>query len=216
MCSQATATTRVGSKLRVGCGRKEVTAKCEEDFNLAVVHCLNGSNCVESVISRRLKIKRLPQPIEKQFGRTLPNSERAITLHIAMTPHRTKTPARLSDLPAQQHQVHDLLNVCVRVLMLREPHGPTKDRTLQFEEDLRCRFDLIPRYSALFNDLGPRNILQRRRKVIESDCVLVNELAIDRTVAACEHGFREPFQQRNITVDTHLQKQIGELRSRAK
>src|ERR1051326_8978838 len=128
MCSQATATKRVGSKLRVGCCRKKVTAKCEENFDPSVVHRLNRLDRVETVISRWLEIKSFAQPVEERFGGSFPDTHGAITLHVAVTAYRTKSCAGLSDLPAQEHQVHDLLDICNRVLMLRQTHRSEERR----------------------------------------------------------------------------------------
>src|ERR1051325_5694501 len=127
---QATATKCRSSKLSIGCCRKKVTTKGEENFDLSIVHRLNGLDCVVAVISRRLEIKYFAKLFEKRFSGAFPNTHGAIALHVAVTSHRTHTRARFPDLSAQKHQVHDLLNVRDRVLVLREAHGPTADRAL--------------------------------------------------------------------------------------
>src|SRR4051794_17417844 len=111
------------------------------------------------MISRRLEVEYLSKSIEKGFGRPFPDADGSIALHVAVTPHRTKPRARLTNLTAQQHQVHDLLNVRDCVAMLRQSHGPAKDRALRFDEDLGSLFDLLFLDSALLDDRRPRNKL---------------------------------------------------------
>ena len=74
-----------------------------------------------------------------------------------MSTHWTQSGSGLSDLAAQQHEVDDLLNVCNCVAMLREAHGPTKDRPLRLDKDLGCLFHLVLRYATLFDNLVPRH-----------------------------------------------------------
>src|SRR4029078_7619187 len=109
------------------------------------MHCVDRAHCVEAVVSWRLEVKGLAEFIEKRFSRSLPDPDGAIALHVAVTTHGTQSGARLSDLPAQQHQVDDLLNVRDGVAMLRQSHRPTEDRTLRIDEDLCGLFDLFSR-----------------------------------------------------------------------
>ncbi len=92
--------------------------------------------------ARRFKIEFAAKAVEKSIRRPFPDSHRAIALHIAVPANRTKPRARFSNLPAQQHQVHDLLNVGHGIFVLSQAHGPTKDRALGFDKDLRGLFDL--------------------------------------------------------------------------
>src|SRR5438093_10372807 len=89
MSSQATTTERRRSEFRIGSCRKEVTTKCEEYFSLAVMHRPNCVDGIESVIARRFEIKFGSKLIKECCCRPLPNSHRAISLHIAMATHGT-------------------------------------------------------------------------------------------------------------------------------
>src|SRR5262249_46359239 len=119
----------------------EVAAESEEHFRLPVVHCLNGFDGVEAVIAWRFEIKLRAEPVQKRSGRPLPNPDCTVALNVAVTAHRTNSRARFADLPAQQHQVDDLLDVRDRVAMLRQTHGPAEDRAFRGAEDLRGFLD---------------------------------------------------------------------------
>src|SRR6476619_2677798 len=106
---QATTTQCRSSKLGIRCCRKKVTTEREENFDLPVVHGLNGVNRVEAMISRRLEIKYFTELVEERLSRSFPDTHCAIALHVTVPAHRTQTRAGFSDLPAQKHQVHDLL-----------------------------------------------------------------------------------------------------------
>src|ERR1051325_698132 len=192
---EATTTQPCRSKFRVRSGGKKCAAECEEDFDLTVVHRADRLDRVVPVIARRLEVEYFAELVEKRFGRSFPDADSAIALHVAVPAHGTHTRARFSNLPAQQHQVYDLLNVRYRVLVLRESHGPTADRALRLDEDLRRRFDLYTRHATLLDDLVPRNILQCCHELIEPGRVRVDELAIERTVTR-KHRFRDSFKQR--------------------
>src|SRR6185312_16734537 len=96
--------------------------------------CLDG---VVTMSSRRLKTEFSSKLVEKSVRRSFPNPHRAIALHVAMAAHRAEAGSGFSYLTAQQHQVHNFLNVGHRVLVLRQSHGPTKDRSVRLDKDRR-------------------------------------------------------------------------------
>src|SRR5829696_779518 len=105
------------------------------------MHCLDGPDRIETMPARRLEIEYFAKLVEKRLSRTLPDTDCAITLHVAVPAHRTKSGPRLSDLAPQEHEVDDLLDVCDRIAVLRQAHGPTKDRAFGCDKDLCCLFD---------------------------------------------------------------------------
>ena len=137
--------------------RKEIPAEREKYFRLSVVHRLDRLDRVEPVIARRFKPKLRAQSFQKSGRRPLPNADGAIALNVAVPTHRAQTRTGLADLPAQQHQVDDLLNVRHCVAVLGKAHGPTEDRALRRHEDLRGLFNQISGYSRLRNKFLPAN-----------------------------------------------------------
>src|ERR1043165_5505202 len=158
--SQPTTSQRGRGEIRIGRGGKKVTTEREEHFCLSVLHRMNRSHRIESMISRRFEIKGFPESIQKNFSWPLPNTNRAIALHVAVPTHRTETRAWFADLASQQHQVDDLLDVCDCIAVLRQSHGPAEDRALRRDKDLGGLFDQILRDSTLLDDLAPGNLAQ--------------------------------------------------------
>src|SRR5262249_15618688 len=156
-----------------------VAAECEEDFGTSIVHSMNRADRVVAMIARRFEIKGLTQPIKKSLGRSFPNTNRAITLYVAVTAHRTQTRTGVSNLATQQHQVDDLLDVCDGVAMLCEAHGPAEDCALRGDKDLRGLFDQFSSDATLLDDLFPRNVLQSRYELVESVGVASNEVSVE-------------------------------------
>ena len=103
----------------------------------------------------RLEIKFRSQLVEKIIARLLPDSHRAIALHVAMAAHRAQTCARLAELSAQHHEIDDLLNVRDGVLVLGQAHRPAEDHALRVNEDAPCVFDFDFRDARLFEDVAP-------------------------------------------------------------
>src|SRR5215213_4383550 len=160
LCSQTAAAQGGGGKLGVGSGGEKVSTEREEHFALSVVHCLDCPDRVESMITRWLEIELSTQLVQKRRNGSLPDSHRAITLHVAVPTHRTQSCAGFSDLAPQKHQVYDLLNVRNRIPVLRETHGPAEDRAFGFNKDVRSLFYLFSRNAALFDDVSPRHSAQ--------------------------------------------------------
>src|SRR5437588_2725677 len=117
---------------------------------------------IKAVIAWRPKIKFLLQTVKELRGWLLPNSHRAIALHVAVTAHRTKTRPRFAELAAQQHQVNDLLDIRHRVFVLRQTHGPAKDHPLGFDKDARSIFELRLLDSRLIEYVAEMGVMQCR------------------------------------------------------
>src|SRR5258705_11630725 len=115
---QAAATQSLSRIFRVLRRGKKVAAQREEHFRTSIMHRLDCFDRVEAVLTRRLEIKFSSELVEKGFSGSFPNSHSAIALHITMAAHRTKAGAWVADLPTQQHQVNDLLDIGHGVLVL--------------------------------------------------------------------------------------------------
>src|SRR6185369_1026274 len=99
----------------------------------------------------------------------------AIALHVAVAADRTKTGARFSQLPAQQHQIDDLLDVGDRVLVLSQTHGPTKNHAFRFDEDAPGILNLHLRDARLFEDVAEMLLTQRLFESLKSGRVTINK-----------------------------------------
>src|SRR6185503_3408297 len=161
MRSQTTTPQPIGGVLSIRRCRQKISAQRKENFGLACMHRLNSAHGIMTMTAWRLKIKLRAQLVEKCIARPFPNSHRAIALHIAVSPYRAETCARFSHLPAQEHQINDLLNVSHRVLVLCQAHGPTEDCSFRFNKDFRSIFDMRLGNSALLEQIAPVRVLDR-------------------------------------------------------
>src|SRR5437763_6920596 len=147
----------------------------------------------------RPKSKFLFQAVEELRGGLLPNSHRAITLHVAVPAHRTQPTARLAELAAQHHQIHDLLDVCDRIFMLRQAHGPTKDYSFRFNKDARRIFELRLLDSRLLDDVAEVGLMQRCLKFLKPRCVTFDEFMIENfagpALFCIQYFFHQSFEQ---------------------
>ena len=79
-------------------------------------------------------------------------------------------------------------------------------------------FKLFSRYATLLDDLVPGNTSQCGGEVFKAIRITTDELVIENLAGLLllsrEHGFRDSFQQCHVAVDSHLEKEIGQLRSR--
>src|SRR5258706_505019 len=128
--SQITAPQRVAGVFGVGSRRKKVAAKRKEDPSFTGVHRRNRLDCVVAVVARWLETEFVSKFLKEGVRRPLPDPHCAIALNVAVPSHRTESGAAFANLPAAQHQVHNLLNVADRILVLSQAHGPTKDCSL--------------------------------------------------------------------------------------
>src|SRR3989442_1675182 len=135
--------------------------------------------CVEAGPARGVKSKFVTQLIKKVLARLFPDSHRAIALDIAVPAYRTQPCTGFPHLPAQQHQIHNLLNVRHCVLVLCQAHGPAKDDAFGFDEDSRCIFDFDFRDSGLVKKVAPVSLTHGRGKTFETARTLLNEFAIE-------------------------------------
>ena len=183
------------------------------------MHRLDRMHGVVTMSSWRLEIEFFTKLVHKVLSRLLPNSHRAIALDVAVAAHRTKTSARLAQLSTQHHQVNDLLNVRDRVLVLSQAHRPTENHAFRINKELRRIFDLRFSDSRLFEDVTKVHVCESISEFREPSRVLVDEFVIENFTGApffsIEHLFHDALEQSDVTVDAHLQEQIGELRTAA-
>ena len=141
------------------------------------------SDGVEAVIAWRLKSNSAPSRSRNVRHRTFPDPNGAIALHVAVTTHRTQSRAGFADLAAQQHQVDDLLNVRDGVAMLRQSHGPTEDRALGFNKDLRrlsiCSFD-----TPLCSTMSSHETACNAGRILRTRWCTRNEIVIESAFTA--------------------------------
>ena len=163
---------------------------------------------IVAMAPRRPKPKFLFQAVEELRGWLLPNSHRAIALHVTVTAHRTKTRTRFAELSAQHHQVHDLLNVGDRVFVLRQSHGPAKDHSLGFNKDARRIFELRLADSGLLEDVAEMGLMQRGLKFLKPRCVSVDEFMIENfawpPLFCVQHFLHQTLEQSHVAVDPYL------------
>src|SRR5882724_3602275 len=207
--------SRVFSVRRRG---QKISAQRKKQLRVSFVHRLNRMDRIESMMPWRTKPKFLFQAVEELRGRLLPNSHCAITLHVAVPAHRTQPTARLAELAAQHHQIDDLLDVCDRIFMLRQSHGPTEDYSFRCDKDARRIFELCLADSGLLDDIAEMGVMQCGLKFLKPRCVTFDEFMIENFAGSplfrIQHFFHQSFEQSYVAVDTHLQEQIGELGSR--
>ena len=101
--------------------------------------------------------------------------------------------------------------------MLGQTHGPAEDHAFGLNEDSRRIFNFDFRHSGLFEDVAPVNRSQRCFEFFEPGSVLLDELLIKdlarSALFSVEQFLHDPFQQSHIAIDSHLQKEISQLRT---
>ena len=95
-----------------------------------------------------------------------------------MPAHWAKSRARLADLPAAQHQIHDLLDVGHSILVLRQAHGPAKDRSLRRHKNICRVFYQAKGHTTLLEYFAPPGLIERSFELGETTGVQLNELVI--------------------------------------
>jgi hypothetical protein len=94
----------------------------------------SSASIVPTTSSPCARGERMPngaiEPREEVFARRFVDAHRAIALHVAVPTHGAGAGAWAADVAAQQQEVHELAHVGDAVLVLREPHGPARDRAL--------------------------------------------------------------------------------------
>ena len=99
---------------------------------------------------------------------------------MAVSAYRAGTGSRATYVATQQQQIHDLLDVRDRILMLRDAHRPTADHRL------RLRDDGGQRANARFLDAGAfgDSLPGLGRQIVAVGVEAVGELADERAVDA--------------------------------
>jgi len=173
------------------------------------MHRLNRVHRIETVITRRLETEFRAKLMQKLCAWLFPNSHRAIALDIAVAAHRTQPAAGLADLSAQQHQIHNFLNVRDRIFVLGQAHRPAEDHALRVNEDAPCVFDFDFRDARLFEDVAPVRLAERRREFIKTARMFFYEFMIENLTRApifrVENFLHDSLKQRHIAVDAYLQ-----------
>src|SRR5215470_15080346 len=125
-----------------------------------------------------------------------------------------------SDLTTHQHQIRNLLNVCHRILMLSQTHGPTEYRSLRFNKDLRRLFNQISCDATRPDNVVPGHSIQTGRKLVKPLGVSTDEAMIENSSGQLLFGSQNcltnSLQQCNVAVDSDLQEKISEWSSRTK
>ena len=164
---QPAALEGLGGVVRVGRGRQEVAAHADEDLDAAVVHRLESlRRCRGRVARRRIEVELLCPALSGIPGlifSQMPIVRSPCTLLWPRTGHRPAP--RPADLPAQQREVDDLLDVGDAVLVLREAHRPGADHPLGRRWRSRAASRIsVARDAALLDDRVPGLGVEGRRR----------------------------------------------------
>src|SRR4029077_2828172 len=85
---QLTVSQRLGGVGKVGRGKREVAAECDEDLHLAAVHCLDRRDGSESSLARWGNAADLAEAIKKRRVGMVINSAGSVALHVAVPADR--------------------------------------------------------------------------------------------------------------------------------
>src|SRR5256885_2074221 len=75
---------RLGGVFGIGWCREKISARRDEELNLAVMHFLDSLDCVGPVPARRTELKFAADLVTKGVGHSLPHPHRAIALNVRM------------------------------------------------------------------------------------------------------------------------------------
>src|SRR2546422_4020695 len=167
--------------------------------------------------ARRFKVELSCQPVKKDVAWPFSDGHRAVSLNITVAAHWTESRSGFSNLPAQQHQVDDLLNVTHCILVLRKDHGTAENCAPRIDENSRGGFDFRLGHTTLFEKITPVNSAQSRGKLFKAGRVSLKELMIQDVTGTFlffgEDLFHDALQQRHVAIDAHLKKKVCERRS---
>src|SRR4029077_9303822 len=127
---QLTVSQRLGGVGKVGRGKREVAAECDEGLHLAAVHRLDRRDGAESSLARWGNAADLAEAIKKRRVGMVINSAGSVALHVAVSADRTRSRSLASDVSPQEKKVDDFAHRIDAVLVLRDAETPRDDDAL--------------------------------------------------------------------------------------
>src|SRR5262249_44456924 len=118
----------------IGCGREKVPTQSEEDARTPLEHRVNRLDGVVAHLARNLDSKLSIDSSKECLRHPFEDAHRSVALNIAVSSNRTDACAGTPDASAHQKDVDDFANVRDGISMLREPHGPARNRSLGLDE----------------------------------------------------------------------------------
>ena len=183
------------------------------------MHLLNRLHRIGPLLARRIEIEFMAKLLHEHFVHALPDPHRPVALHVRMTAHRTRTRSRTPDVPAEEEEIHDLLNSRDRVPMLGQSHRPTTNDAFRIDRDLTCGPNLFPCDAAAHKDVVPIRGLQILDETIEASCEILDKVLVEDRAGPLplfgQHLFHDPFQHRDVAVDSDRHPEIAQLQALA-
>src|SRR5439155_12274852 len=152
-----------------------VPAHRDENADRATLHLLDCLDSIRAVFARRIEIEFISEFFHERLVHPLADSHRAIALDVRMPAYRTRSGSRPADIPAEQEEIHDLLDCRDCISMLGQSHGPATNDAFRTDRDLGRDPDLFPRYA----DTDENFIPDRRIQILDKTVVACGEIIIN-------------------------------------
>src|SRR6516162_3071427 len=140
------------------------------------MQCLNGVDSIPSWNARGFESIAFRKSVQEFGSGFLPNSHRAVSLNIAMSPNWASPGTPSSNISSQQEEVNNLPNRRNRVLMLGKSHCPATDDLFSTERYLGCLANLGAVQAAASGNLFPVHVVQRGDKRVVTRRVASDKL----------------------------------------
>src|SRR5216110_946938 len=127
----------------------------------------------------RSEKKLAAELFHERVAHVLANAHDAITLHIGMAAHRTRTRAGAPNVTTEQEKIHHLLNGRDGILVLGQTHRPAADDPFTAHRNLRPCANLITSQAAASEDVFPVGCAQMFDKRFKTDGLSLNKFAIE-------------------------------------
>ena len=165
--------------LRVGSSGQKIATQAEKEANPAIRHVLDCLDRIGAMFFGRSEIKLTAELFHEHVAHVLANAHGAITLHIGMAAHRTRTRAGAANVTTEQEKIHHLLNSRDGILVLGQTHRPAADDPFTAHRNLRRCANLITSQAAASEDVFPIGRAKMFDKRFETDGLSLNKFAIE-------------------------------------
>ena len=194
--------------VRIRACDREVASEAHEGPRAAREECLDRLDGRGAGCTRWLEAELGPQTVEKGGLGALPDPHGPVALDVAVPAYRAHPRARLAEVPPEQEQVHDLLDVGDTEAVLGETHGPGHDDAFRTRVEPCQLAHRLAGDTALTHELSEAHVREGRAELLEAGRVPLEELVVEDAARLgglqVEQLLHHALEERDVTPHSHL------------